>query len=210
MTQDSSLAAASLNPGGRGVLVSHHRPPGRNLSDTTSDRGLDKAPLDKISGVSKPLSQQFPDPLLSSGECWVGGEMHSAPPPDNGACTCRFLSGYGLSWFRSARGTRRDFPNKAEFVRLHRLWRRPPGRFGSSTGRWHSPSRQCIQQDRIRGIRYAPEVEVFLFLELVQTGRIGDPSRLSQPTPALSPRQETILRRMIQICNCLRAAPWSS
>ena len=96
MTQDSSLAAASLNPRGRGVLVSHHRPPGRNLSDTTSDRGLDKAPLDKISGVSKPLSQQFPDPLLSSGECWVGGEMHSAPPPDNGACTCRFLGGYGL------------------------------------------------------------------------------------------------------------------
>ena len=136
--------------------------------------------------------------------------MHSAPPPDNGACTCRFLSGYGLSWFRSARGTRRDFPNREEVVRLHRLWRLPPEHFGSSTGRWHSPLRQCIQQDRIRGIRYAPEVEVFLFLELVQTGRIGDPSRLSQPKPALPPRQETNPRQVIQICNSLRVAPCPS
>ena len=111
---------------------------------------------------------------------------------------------------RSARGTRRDFPNREDVVRLHRRWCRPPGHFGSSTGRWHSPSRQCIQQDRIRGIRCAPEVEVFLFLELVQTGRIADPSRLSQPIPALSPRDEASLRQVIQICNCLCAAPWSS
>ena len=145
-----------------------------------------------------------------AGSVGLGGEMHSAPPPDNGACTCRFLSGYGPSWFRSARGTRRDFPNREEVVRLHRLWRLPPEHFGSSTGRWHSPSRQCTQQGRIRGIRCAPEVEVFLFLELVQTGRIGDPSRLLQPRPALPPRKKTNLRRMIQIYNCLRAAPWFS
>ena len=94
-----------------------------------------------------------------------------------------FRSGYGLGWLRSARGTRRDFPNREEVVRLHRLWRLPPEHFGSSTGRWHSPSRQCTQQGRIRGIRCAPEVEVFLFLELAQTGRIGDPLRLSQSTP---------------------------
>ena len=103
MTQDSSLAAASLNPRGRGVLASHHRPPGRNLSDTTSDRGLDKAPLDKISGVSKPLSQQFPDPLLNSVESWVGGAWHS-PVSDHGESLDRVLSGYGLAAVVIARG----------------------------------------------------------------------------------------------------------
>ena len=119
----------------------------------------------------------------------------SSSAPRQWHCSCRL---------RSARGSRRDLPNREEVVRLHRLWRRLPERFGSSTGRWHSPSRQCIQRDRIRGIRCAPEIELFLFLEPVQTGRIGDPSRLSQPTPALSPRRETGLRQMIQICNCLR------
>ena len=50
--------------------------------------------------------QQLPDdPLLSNAECWVGGDMHFAPPPDNGACTCRFLNSYGLGRLRSARTT---------------------------------------------------------------------------------------------------------
>ena len=138
------------------------------------------------------------------------GELGTPPSRITGNHSTVSLVGYGLGWLRSARGTRRDFPNREEVVRLHRLWPRPPGRFGSSTGRWHSPSRQCIQRDRIRGIRCAPEIELFLFLEPVQTGRIGDPSRLSQPTPALSPRRETGLRQKIQLCNCLRAAPWSS
>ena len=42
--QASSPAALSPNPRGRGVLASHHRPPGRNLSDTTSDRGSGQSP----------------------------------------------------------------------------------------------------------------------------------------------------------------------
>ena len=151
-----------------------------------------------------------PTHCSEAGSVETGGGLGTPPSRITSVQLKRVLRRCDSCRLRTARGTLRDFPNREEVVHLHRLWRRPPGRFGSSTGRWHSPSRQCIQQDRIRGIRYAPEVEVFLFLELVQTGRIGDPSRLSQPTPALSPRQETILRRMIQICNCLRAAPWSS
>ena len=145
---------------------------------------------------------------------WSGvlrwGELGTPPSRITAAQLNRVLRRYCSCRLSSARGIRRDFPNREEVVRLHRLWRRLPERFGSSTGRWHSPSRQCIQRDRIRGIRCAPEIELFLFLEPVQTGRIGDPSRLSQPTPALSPRRETGLRQMIQICNCLRVAPWSS
>ncbi len=122
----------------------------------------------------------------------------------------RVLRRYGYSLLRNAKGIRHDFPNREGIVRLHRLWRWLPERFGSSTGRWHSPSRQCIQQDRIRGIRCAPVVEVFLFLELVQMGRIGDPSRLLQPTPVLLSRQETRTRQPIQINVFLRSVPWRS
>ena len=154
----------------------------------------------------------------SSTHCSVAGSVESAggvrlgTPPSRITSTQlkSVLRRCGSCRLKTARGTLRDFPNREEVAGLHRLWRRPPGRFGSSTGRWHSPSRQCIQQDRIRGIRYAPEVEVFLFLELVQTGRIGDPSRLSQPKTALPPRQETNPRQMIQICNSLRVAPCPS
>ena len=58
VTQDSSPVAVSLRPSWAWGLASHFPGDPGNLSDTTSDRGLDKAPLDRISGVSKPLAQQ--------------------------------------------------------------------------------------------------------------------------------------------------------
>ena len=69
VTQDSSPVAVSLRPSWAWGLASHFPGDPGNLTDTTSDRGAGQTWLDKISGVSKPLAQQLPDPLLSGGEC---------------------------------------------------------------------------------------------------------------------------------------------
>ena len=101
-------------------------------------------------------------------------------------------------WIRSPMGVRRGFPNTEELVRLHPHGHRLRGRFGSSKGHWHSPSRQCSQRGRRCGIHCAPGVELFLSLVPAQTGRIGDPSKLSLPISPLSTRPEMSQRHPIQ------------
>ena len=79
--------------------------PVSNRRDRRAFMGCEQGCSCTSQGSTKKHHQLPDDPLLSSGECWVGGEMHSAPPPDNGACTCRILSSYGFGRPRSARAT---------------------------------------------------------------------------------------------------------
>ena len=51
------------------------------------------------------LAQQLPDPLLSSGRCWVGGAWH-LPVSDHGESLDRVVSGYGLAAGVSASPTK--------------------------------------------------------------------------------------------------------
>ena len=57
--QDGSPVPVSPTDRGRGVLASQYRANGRNLSDTTSDRGSGQIWLDKVSGVSEALAQRW-------------------------------------------------------------------------------------------------------------------------------------------------------